>query len=690
MAFVSPLFLYGLFALAIPILIHLINFRRYKKIWFTNVRFLAEIKQERQRRSQLKQWILLAMRLLAIASLVIAFAQPYIPSPLQPVNQQQQQGISIFVDNSFSMDAVGSEGKLIETAKAKAREIVEAYKSSDRFQLLTNDFEGVHQHLVSRDEFLKLLEEVRISPASRKISEVVARQQDLLATSPNRSRNIFLISDFQEVTSDFTNLNPDTSSSFFILPLAANRASNLYIDTAYFESAVQQPDQLSHLRVRIRNTGPDRLEKIPVKLMINNRQKALASAGIDPGSETELILPFTNDQNGIQSGYVELPDYPIVYDDRCYLSYPLVTRVSILCINQEDENPYLNALFGSDSAFHFVNAGINRLNYSSFGGYSLIILNQVHRISSGLAQELIRFTINGGSLLVILPVKVDEADYKRFFHALGIPEPKDADTSLLRVSQIRVESQVYTDVFEPNASGRIELPANADLPVVNLHYPLPLTTASRIEPLLLLQNSDVLLARVPHGKGEVYLLTSPLELGYSSLPGHLLFVPTFYKIALLSQPRSDLYYFTTANKPVEVPADTFQHDLVFRIVKQDSELEIIPELRFVDGKMLLYPHDQIREAGLYTLYLGEKPLTGLAFNFPRDESELKCLDPEAIRECLERTQIRSFVLLQADHPSLTKEIREAGQGKPLWKLFILIALFLLALEIVIIRLFPKQ
>ena len=83
MAFVSPIFLYGLFALAIPILIHLINFRRYKKIWFTNVKFLAEIKQERQKRSQLKQWLLLAIRLLIIASLVIAFAQPYLPSTLQ-------------------------------------------------------------------------------------------------------------------------------------------------------------------------------------------------------------------------------------------------------------------------------------------------------------------------------------------------------------------------------------------------------------------------------------------------------------------------------------------------------------------------------------------------------------------------------------------------------------------------------
>ena len=690
MAFVSPIFLYGLFALAIPILIHLINFRRYKKIWFTNVKFLAEIKQERQKRSQLKQWLLLAIRLLIIASLVIAFAQPYLPSTLQPEKQKQQQGVSVFVDNSFSMDAVGSEGKLIETAKAKAREIVEGYKPSDRFQLLTNDFEGAHQNLVSKDEFLKLLEEVRISPASRKISEVVSRQQDLLAGSPALSANIFLISDFQEITSDFINLDADTSVSFFILPLEANRTGNLYIDTAYFESAVQQPDQLSRLRVRIRNTGPDRLEKIPVKLVINARQKALASAEIDPETETELVLPFVNEPGGIQSGYIEIPDYPIVFDYRCYLSYPLVTTVSILCINHEGENPYLSALFGNDSAFQFLNTGINSLNYSSFGAYSLIILNQVNRISSGLAQELTRFALNGGSLLVILPLEPNQPEYKRFFLPLGIPGLQNADTSQLRVSLISVESQLYADVFEPDASGKIVLPDNADLPSVHLHYPLNLNTDSRMEPLLLLQNSDVLLARTPAGKGEVYLLTSPLELLYSSLPGHLLFVPTFYKIALLSQPKRDLYYLTTSNTPVEIPAATHQKDIVFRIVKDDSPFEIIPELRFVDGRMLLYPHDQIREAGLYTINSGEKPLSGLAFNYPRTESDRTFMDPETISETLERKKIHSFVLLKPDHPSLTKEILEAEHGKPLWKLFILISLLFLALEIAVIRLFPKQ
>ena len=687
MSFVYPYFLYGLFALAIPILIHLFNFRRYKKVWFTNVRYLAEIKQETQKRSQIKQWILLAIRLLAITSLVIAFAQPYLPSPLQTHKQVSHQAVSVYIDNSFSMDAVGKEGKLIELAKIKAAQIASAYEPSDRFQILTNDFEGRHQHFVSREEFLQLLGDVEISPAFRTISEVISRQQDLLGEIPDVNRNVYLISDFQRSNSDFENISPDTTLSLFILPLEVNATSNLYIDTAYFESSVQQPDMISKLHVRIRNTGPDKLEKIPVKLIINGRQKAVASAGINPGAETELVLPYTNNLNGIQSGFLELQDYPITYDDKCYLSYPLVSSISLLCIYDDEENRYLNALFQNDSAFHMENTFVTRLNYASLNDFSLIILNQLPRISSGLTQELKRFTSNGGSLLIIPPATAKPDGYQQLLYNTGLPDLQLPDTSRLRVAQIRTESEVYQDVFEPSVSGEVELPENADMPVTNFHFPLQHATGSMMEPLLLLQNGDILLAYSPVEKGKVYLFSSPMEMEYTNFPGHLLFVPTLIKIALLSQPHTPLYYFTADNTPVEVPFDSLNQDIIYRIRNAESGFEIIPEMRFVGGRMLLFPHDQVREAGIYTLYRDEVPIAGLAFNYPRAESELAYLDLEEIKELLDRKKIQAVTSLGEEESStLTKKIQDLEKGRPVWKLFILLALLFLLAEIVIIRL----
>ena len=110
MHFNQPLLLIGLVAILVPILIHLFNFRRYKTYYFSNVKMLQDIAEKTKRESQLKHLIVLGLRILAIASLVFAFAQPYIPTHSQ--NSKSGNLVTIYVDNSFSMDGNTPEGTL--------------------------------------------------------------------------------------------------------------------------------------------------------------------------------------------------------------------------------------------------------------------------------------------------------------------------------------------------------------------------------------------------------------------------------------------------------------------------------------------------------------------------------------------------------------------------------------------------
>src|SRR5215510_4953280 len=100
MSFVYPGFLFALFAVAIPILVHLFNFRRFKKVYFTNVRFLREIRQDTRNRSRLKHLLILASRILAVIFLVLAFAQPYIPLKGTKISAGVKK-VSVYIDNSF-------------------------------------------------------------------------------------------------------------------------------------------------------------------------------------------------------------------------------------------------------------------------------------------------------------------------------------------------------------------------------------------------------------------------------------------------------------------------------------------------------------------------------------------------------------------------------------------------------------
>ena len=686
MQFVSPIFLVALITLAIPILIHLFNFRKYKKVYFTNVHFLQEIQQETKKQSQLRQLLILLARLLAIASLVFAFAQPYLPASKQQKKLTGQRAVSIYLDNSFSMEAIATDGKLIDVAKAKALEISSAYAQSDLFQLVTNDFEGRHQRFVNQEEFRKLVEEVQVSASSKSLAEVITRQNDLLGENQKMSKDAYLVSDFQKNTTLMTQAKPDSNISWFLVPVMAEKQNNLYIDTVFFLSPVHQPGQPVNLRVRIHNASGESLEKIPIKLTINSLQKALASFSVAANSTTEVTLPFTENPSGIQYGQVEIVDYPIVYDDKFYFSYPVLPSIPVLCINEKVESSYLNALFGNDSTIRFTNCPVKQIDYSSLFSNELIVLNSPDDISSGLAQELTRYVRTGGNLVIFPPLKGQTASYNALLALVNLPGYGGIDTVKQRITGINVESAIYNDVFEKNANGKIVLPENIDLPMVQKHYVLMQETRSGEEILLKLQNNQPFLLSAPVDKGKIYLFASPADDAWTMFQKHMIFVPTLYKIALLSNPLHPLYYVAGGNATIEIPADSISETNIYKIKKLGSGYEIIPEIRKLGTNISLIIHDQIKDAGFYSISRGNLPVSGLAFNFNRNESDLSCYSVSELEKQINRLPIEDIRILKGKKSSLAREIHQLKQGTPLWKWFIIFALLFIAIEIALIRL----
>ena len=182
MNFLYPGFLFALFALAIPIIIHLFNFRRYKKVTFSNVKFLKNVKERTQAQSQLKHLLVLIARLLALACLVFVFAQPIILQD-DVDNFSGKKAVSIYLDNSFSMNALGDNGNLFETGRQFAYNISEAYGNADEIQLLTNNFAAEQQRLYSKEGISNLLDKAEISASLRDVNQIVTRQLEALNKS---------------------------------------------------------------------------------------------------------------------------------------------------------------------------------------------------------------------------------------------------------------------------------------------------------------------------------------------------------------------------------------------------------------------------------------------------------------------------------------------------------------------------
>lgn len=132
MQFKNPEILYALFLLIIPILIHLFQLRRFRKTEFTNVKFLKEVTLQTRKSSQLKKWLILFSRLLALTALILAFAQPYIPAK----TNFQEKELVIYLDNSFSMQAKGAHGELLKTA---VQQLVENSDIPENVNWFTNN-----------------------------------------------------------------------------------------------------------------------------------------------------------------------------------------------------------------------------------------------------------------------------------------------------------------------------------------------------------------------------------------------------------------------------------------------------------------------------------------------------------------------------------------------------------------------
>lgn len=678
MEFVNPGFLYGLFALSIPVIIHLFNFRRFKKIYFTNVSFIRELKLQTQKQSRLKHLLILLMRLLAVAAIILAFAQPYFPVTENIVQQNRQNAVSVYIDNSFSMQAVSGKGTLLDEARDKAREIGSVYKTSDVFQLVTNDFEGRDQRFISKDEFLQRVDEVAVSSVVKTLPDVISRQEQILEDQAAENKTAYVISDFQDGILEGDFLALDSSINKIFIPMKGINTSNLYIDTCWFETPVQQLNQPAALHVVVKNSSGNNFEQIPVKLLINGRQRGLASFDVSANEKTEVVISFTNNEPGIQHAVLEISDFAITFDDKLWFSFTVSLQTPVLCINGDGENPYLNSLFKKDSLFLYESMNEANIAFSDFKRFRLIILNELKSVSSGLIQHLVPFVQNGGSLVVLPSSRAGGEVYNELLQILKAGSYASLDTTNTKISYINLEHPLYSGVFD-------EIPENLDLPAVSQFFLITFDSRTLQETILELQRGGTFLSVFGVERGKVYLYAVPFDAAFSNFPLHAIFVPTLFKIAVSSVLQESLYAEIGGIEMISLPDMEAGNEEVLRLKDMNTDFEVIPERRFTQTSCDLFLHGQIRQAGNYMLLRDQQPLKGVSFNYNRIESEMVFYSTARLEEFIENNNLYNTKVLDSADKPFVQALTEFNQGIRLWKLFVVLALVFLLAEGLLLR-----
>ena len=673
MQFLFPGFLLALLALAIPIIIHLFYFRRFKKVYFTNVKFLKEVKEETSARQKLRNLLVLLMRCLALAFLVLAFAQPFIP--FDDEVKKGEKAVSVFVDNSFSMSALSQDVPLLEMAKQRARDVVNAHAVDDRFQIITNDFEGRHQRLVSKEDALTLVDEIKVTPAVRALTKVLTRQKQVLQNSNAANQSSYLISDFQSNITDLSDY-ADSTIDLTLIPLQSVQEKNIAIDSAWFDAPVQMINQTNALVVKVRNFSDNDVENVRLGISYEGQEKPVGTLTIPANSAITDTVNITILRTGWHEATLSITDYPIQFDDKYYFTFNVAEDINILTINELSPNVFLESAFGGMANFKVTSQQSKSLDYSKFPDYQMIVLNELAAVSSGLAFELKQYVENGGNLLVFPTANANIGSYNSFLKSFPANELQQFSEGERFVGQINTEEFVFNDVFENRS-------ANLKLPVTQGNFSLTNFGSRGEERLMTYRDGSAALSKYALGQGHLYFSSAPLKEDLNNLvrSGEI-FIPMLYKMAISSAKEAQIAY--TIGKDETIITDNRAigaGETVYKL--QGAAEEFIPEQRTVSSKVFLGVHDRVKEAGFYELFLNpEEVLDKYAFNFDRKESALAYL---SIEDLTKKVGANASIIGNTAAASITTEVSDRSRGVILWRWCIILALLFLGLEVLILR-----
>lgn len=675
MQFTQPLFLIGYAAILIPILIHLFNFRKYKTYYFSNVKMLQDIAQKTKRESQLKHLIVLLLRILGIAALVTAFAQPFIPN--KKFNTQKGNVVSIYVDNSFSMEGNTSDGTLFSDAITNAKEIINNFSYEDEFVLFNNDFAGQQSRLLNKDEALQTLDEWEISPNSKTWNEILSFEKNVCSRSLKSNTLHYYLSDFQKNNFDFSQFKHADSNLVFLVNLPAKQINNAVIDSCWFLTPVFRTGQEATLTVRVHNFGDEDIIKLPVKLYINDAQKALTAVDIKANSSADFQMKYQISGTGTQLAKIEIEDTPITFDDQLYFTYQVSSTTNISTIYEKTPNRFLDALYGKDSIFSYNAMAVHAIDYGRIKQSEVVILDEVVSITSGLANELDQYLSNGGTVIVLPNAEMSTASWNSFLNEIHVSQFGELVNKEMKVGSINRESAYYKGSME-------KVSDNLDFPSAKKYFQF--TQLSAGESIMTFDNRQPLLSAYNVGKGKLILSAVAMNDDFGNIHKHALFFIPMHNIGIRSIMQQKLYNIIGVDHYQSIRTMGQSNDDVIKI--QNGQTTYIPEQRNMGNETVIYFHDQITQDGIYDVLNNGTTITSIAFNYDRKESQLNYYSEDEQKDIMVQ-QPKNVEWITSESKDITHAISERLNGKFLWQYFILFALVCFLAEILVLRLWGK-
>ncbi len=454
MAFLNPFFLFGLLATGIPLVIHLWNRRRVVTIDFSSLIFITAAHRENARRFQLRQFLILLLRMAIIALIALALARPFLTLGLPVASVRAKTDVIIVLDNSYSMAYQDINGIRLDKAKTLATDIIDTLRHGDRaslilmsdipkpvFRQLTPDIESV----------ITAINDTETSYRTTNVRPSLELAHEILIESEQLNKEIYLISDFAQNGWENWNRLPNRSGArISLIPVAEGDAHNISIKEIRPSNQLIGVDLPFQLNVTTVNHSVAPLDQNILTLFIGGEKQKTMSFSVAANESLSTTLTYNFSTPGTHIGHFTLTDDRLNIDNQRYFALRALGEVRVLCVGEQTEyltlalNPHIHS--GQRSAVSrqkesLVEAGANDSNRDTdlliadsrlltanvmilptqctpaefltfpLEDYDVIVLADVLTMSRQMSVKLQEFTRRGKSIIVFVSNRSDATSY---------------------------------------------------------------------------------------------------------------------------------------------------------------------------------------------------------------------------------------------------------------------------------------
>lgn len=688
MIFLNPTILLGLLAASVPILIHLLNLQKLKKIEFSTLAFLKELQKTKIRKIKLKQWILLLLRVLIILLLVAAFARPTLESITLGGASSAAKTTAVFViDNSFSMSVVADNGSYINQAKTILKSIVSDFEEGDDISIIaSSSYDFNKKTELTRAQSINTIDEINTTDISGNLLEALAEASDIIETSDNFNKEIYLISDFQKseftdnLLSSFSDKLKNANTKLYTINLSAKEITNLAITDFQVNNQIFEVNKPIEFTANVTNYTNQPISNSIVSLFIAGKREAQQSVSLPANQSKEVSFNANLNSAGLLETFLELDEDDILQDNKRYLAINVPENISVLVLSQFEEDTRFIELVLSGNSFidnvSLTKKKIRQISSIDFAEYNIVVLcGAEDNLNSSRLESYIN---SGGSLILFPSSNQNLSAFSLLCTNLNIPKPvrilddNTKQSTALNIEEIDFNHPIFLNLFENESKKEIDSP--------EIYKSLEYTTEGKGKSILTLNNNSSFLSEFIVGEGKIFLFNITPNLSSSNFPLKGIFAPLISKLVSYLSTKSESNKNHIAGDALHVHLSG-KHFPRLKIIKPDNSEEFITLNEQVNQNY--YTYFNTEQAGIYRFLQNDELVDYAVVNGSPIESQVSHLLDDKFDELLDSISFKGTHIKLSPNDNFSQVIYQARFGTELWRYFLLAAFILALVEMFI-------